>query len=158
MTRVRPVGLAAVVAALLGTFALATTSGVPVALCGVGLTAVGVVRSVRRAVTAGGTCLAAAVLVAGALGHGTLALLVATAAAVLAWDFGHYAIALDHGLTDDAVTRSAERVRVAGGTLVAAATVGVLSLSSLAVTVPAVDTVTAGLLFVGSVLAVYGLR
>ncbi|MDS0280996.1 DUF7519 family protein [Haloarcula onubensis] len=158
MTGVRPVGVAAVVAALLSGVVAATTLAAPVALLGVGLVAVGTVRAARRAVTAGAVTLAVAVLVAGVVGTGPLALLVATAAAVLAWDFGHYAVALDHGLADEAVTRNAELVRVAGGTLVGAAAVGGLSLSTLAVAVPAVDTLTAGLLFVGSVLAVYGLR
>ncbi|MDT3437174.1 hypothetical protein [Haloarcula sp. 1CSR25-25] len=157
MTPVRLVGIAAVVAALCGTLAVVTTLGAPIALLGVVLVALGVVRSVGRVVTVGAVTLAVAVLIAGTPGHDGLALLIATAALILAWDFGHYAVALDHGLTADAHTRSVELVRVAGGTLVGAATVGVLSVVTAAVAVPPVDTLTAGLLFGGSVLAIYGM-
>ncbi|MBX0293290.1 DUF7519 family protein [Haloarcula nitratireducens] len=158
MRRVRLVGVAAVAAALFGALAVATTRGGPVALVGVVAVSGGVVRSHRGAVTVGAATVALGVLVAGVLGSAAVSLLFGVAAAVLAWDFGHYAISLDESLTDGAVTRNAEVVRVAGGTLVAALTVGVVSLSGLVVAVPAADTLTATLLFAGTILTIYAVR
>ncbi|WP_254273580.1 DUF7519 family protein [Haloarcula marina] len=158
MSLTRPVGTAAVVAAAVGVLSVATTLGGPLAVLGGVVITVGVARDDRRFVTAGGALLAFGVLVAGVLGTATVALVVGLAAAILAWDFGQYACALAVGTAPDAVTQNAELVRVAGGTLVAACVVGLLSLSVAVVAVPAVDTVTATLLFAGIVLTVYGVR
>ncbi|WP_135301990.1 DUF7519 family protein [Haloarcula amylovorans] len=158
MRHLRPVGVVAVVAALFGALAVATTRGGPVALLGVVAVIGGVVRSHRGAVTVGAAVLALGVLVAGVFGSNTVSLLFGVAAAVLAWDFGHYAVSLDTSLTEDAVTQNAEVVRVAGGTLLAALTVGVVSVSGLVVAVPAVDTLTATLLFAGTILTIYAVH
>ncbi|WP_276271120.1 DUF7519 family protein [Haloarcula litorea] len=158
MSRLRLVGVAAVAAGLLGALAVLPTLGGPVALLGAVVVGTGVARTERRLVTAGAAVAGAGVLAAGAVGTTTLSLLVATAGVVLAWDFGQYAVTLDEGTNADARTRSAELVRVAGGTFVAALTVAVVALGALVVPVPTVDRLTLLLLFVGVVLTVYGVR
>jgi hypothetical protein len=97
------------------------------------------------------------VLVAGVTAAPAVVLVVAVAAVLLAWDFGHHAVDLDETMAEDAVTHNAELVRVAGGTLVAALTVGLVSVAGLFVSVPTLGPVATGLLFVGAVFAVAGL-
>ena len=157
MRHPRLVGVAALVAGLVATAVLATTTGGGPALAGAVVLAAGVLDTRRRLVTLGTGLQCAGVVVAGITATGAIVLVVAVAAALLAWDFGQYAVDLADSMADDAITQNAELVRVAGGTLIAALTVGALSLAGLVVTVPTVGPVTTGLLLVGSVLAVAGL-
>ncbi|MFC6975626.1 hypothetical protein ACFQL1_14745 [Halomicroarcula sp. GCM10025709] len=157
MRRPRLVGVASLVAALVATAVLAATAGGRVALLGALVLAAGVLDTRRRLVTLGTVLQCAGVVLAGLTAAGAIVLVLAVAAALLAWDFGQYAVDLAESMADDAITHNAELVRVAGGTLLAALTVGALSLAGLALTVPTVGPVTTGLLLIGSVLAVAGL-
>ncbi|WP_324756831.1 DUF7519 family protein [Haloarcula sp. GH36] len=157
MRQPRLVGVASLLAALVATAVLATTAGGVPALLGALVLAAGVLDARRRLVTLGAILQCGGVVVAGVTATGAIVLVVAVAAAVLAWDFGQYAVDLAESMTEDAITHNAELVRIAGGTLLAALTVGALSLSGLVLTVPSVGPVTTGLLLVGAVLAVAGL-
>lgn len=102
-----------------------TALGGALGVGGLLLLAVGQLRGTRAAVTAGAWLALAGIVVAGTAGASPAVMLVGTAAAVLAWDFGEQAINLGEQLGRSARTRNAELVHAANSTLVAVAAVAV---------------------------------
>lgn len=105
--------------------AAGTSAGAAIGVLGLVLLAGGAFRGSRRAVTIGALAAFAGVTVAGTMGAGPEPMLIGTAAAVLAWDFGEQAINLGEQLGQRARTRNAELVHAANSTLVAVAGIAV---------------------------------
>ena len=100
-------------------------AGAPFGGLGLLLLTVGVVRGSRRAVTLGAALAVVGVLASGLASASAPRLLVATAAAVLAWDLGEQAINVGEHLGRAARTRRLELVHAADGGLVAVGGVAV---------------------------------
>ncbi|KTG10662.1 hypothetical protein AUR64_08030 [Haloprofundus marisrubri] len=100
-------GICLVVAAVSSSTALAAAA-IGVVVLGIGLVAGG-----RRAVTAGGVALFAAVVFGGLAGSGPELLLVGLLAAVFAWDVGENAIGIGEQLGRETDTARAELVHAA---------------------------------------------
>lgn len=105
--------------------AAGTPTAAPLGLAGVLLVGLGVLRGARAAVTWGALLAFAGVVLAGVGGAPPEALLVGTAAAVLAWDLGEQAVNVGEQLGRTASTRTGELVHAANSTLVAVAGVAV---------------------------------
>lgn len=97
----------------------------PFGVAGLVLVGLGVVRGRRSAVTLGAWLALAGVVVAGLGEAPPEALLVGTAAAVLAWDLGEQAITVGDQLGRAASTRTLELVHAAYSTIVAVAGIAV---------------------------------
>ena len=99
--------------------ALSGPAGAPIGFTGLLLVAAGVVRGWRRAVTLGALLLLGGVVAAGLESASAPALLVGTAATVLAWDLGEQAVNVGEHLGRVATTRRLEAVHAATSGLVA---------------------------------------
>lgn len=91
---------------------------------GVALLAAGLRRPDRRLVTLGGASLACAAFVTGLAGGGPARLVVAVAAAFVAWDLGEHAITLGEQLGRRAATRRLEFLHAGATVGVATAAAG----------------------------------
>lgn len=114
------------VAGVLAVVATAVAGSVP--LPGIGgliILGVGLRWGVRILVTVGTAGLFVGVLAAGLVSGTPIALLVATAATVLAWDLGEYAITTGHRLGQETETTRVETVHAGASVLVAVGAVGV---------------------------------
>lgn len=108
--------------------ALALLAGGPavvVGLAGLGLLAAGTRAGRRDAVGGGGLALLAGTLLAGGLGAGPVALLVAAGAALVAWDTADHAVGLGEQVGSRASIGRSVGAHAAGSGLLAALGVGV---------------------------------
>lgn len=126
----RPAPLSAVFAIAASAIAAIAASvgspaGAAIAGLGVVLAAAGALVGSRRAVDAAGLALLGGIVVAGVGSIPELWALVATVAAVLAWDLGHNAISLGEQLGRDADTAPAEIAHMAATLAVGASTAAV---------------------------------
>lgn len=124
-----PVGLSSVLAIAASAIAAVAasegnTAGGALAGLGVVLIALGVLRGSRGAVHAAGLALLGGIVLGGSGDASELWILVATVAAVLAWDVGQNAIGLGEQLGRNADTARAELAHAAGTVTVGASTAG----------------------------------